>query len=243
MKTRLSTILFILICCFVEADDLPRFMIKFPTRGRFEQFFTTLDLYYSHLSNKYPYHFVISCDSDDPVMNSPEAIAKLLTYPNLSFYFGKSKSKIEACNADLDKHMDFDVLILASDDMIPRVVGYDDFIAYFMLGLFPDYDGVLQFDDGFQHEAVNTFPIMGKKYFDRFGHIYDPSYKSLFCDNEMTEVSRMLNKCIYIDKVLIEHVNPWTGKVQADQLFLHNETYFWLDQQNYIRRRALNYWL
>jgi hypothetical protein len=225
----------------LEAADSPKILIKFPTRGRFEKFFSTLDLYYAHLSNEHPFHFVISCDIDDPVMNSPEAIAKLQSYPHLSYYFGNNKSKIEACNADIEKHLDFDILLLASDDMLPRVKGFDAIIAYCMTSLFPDLDGVLQFDDGFQHDKINTFPIMGKNFYHRFNYIYHPSYKSLFCDNEMTEVTHILNKCVYIDQILIEHCHPWASKSDVDELYRLNETYFSADRQNFIDRRAKHF--
>ena len=236
----------LLICLFLfiiglEGLEKPRILIKFPTRGRFDKFFSTLDLYYDKLSKKYPYHFVITCDEDDPVMNNPEAIQKLNTYPHLSYYFGYNKSKIEACNANLEKHLDFDILILASDDMIPKVKAFDRAIVNYMKKEFPNFDGILHFDDGFQHKNIVTLPIMGKKYYERFGYIYHPSYVSLFCDNEMTLVAQMINKLIYINLLLIEHQHPLANKANYDSLYEKNDVFYERDRKVYFERYRRNF--
>lgn len=119
LKNFLFLLVFFFYPDFSFARSDPSILIKIPTRAREQRFFTVLDQYYSKLSNKLPVHFVISCDEDDQVMNRDSVRAKFATYKSLSYYFGNSKSKIEACNKDLEKHPDFDILILGSDDMIP----------------------------------------------------------------------------------------------------------------------------
>jgi hypothetical protein len=102
---------------------------------------------------------------------------------------------------------DFDILLLASDDMIPEIPGYDAIIKNTMLQTFPDYDGVLWFFDGHRKD-LNTLCIFGKKYYDRFGYIYNPEYKTWFCDNEFTVVASMLQKQAQIPQVIIRHCHP-----------------------------------
>lgn len=218
-------------------------LIKMPTRGRFDRFFETLDLYYQKLSNKVSYHFVISCDIDDPVMNSEETINKLKTYPNLSFYFEDNKSKIEACNRNIDSHLDFDVLLLASDDMIPVQDGYDEIIVSNMKHYFPDTDGVLHFNDGVRGEGLNTLSILGKNYYSRFGYIYYPEYRSFYCDDEFMQVSRLLNKVVYIDSVIIQHKHFSFGDAPIDDLYIRNDQYWGHDGNLYRQRQAINFGL
>jgi hypothetical protein len=226
MKQFLVAIFFL---ASLASEEHTTLLIKIPTRSRFTQFFNTLDQYYSKLSNKISYHFVISCDVDDPIMNSKEAIDRLSHYPNLSYYFGPNKSKIEACNSDIDKHLDFDILLLGSDDMIPVMDGYDEIIVSSMKQFFPNYEGVLHFNDNLQGEKLNTLPILGKNYYDLFGYVYYPEYVSLYCDTELTDVSRILRKVQYIDLVIIEHRHPAAGKGR--------------DYNLYLQRSAINFFI
>lgn len=218
-----------------------KLLIKFPTRGRFERFFETLDQYYKKLSNKVPYHFVISCDIDDPAMNCEKAIDKLKSYPNLSYYFADNKTKIEACNRNINPQLDFDILLLASDDMVPIVDGYDEIIVSAMLKYFPDMDGVLHFNDGKQGNTLNTISILGKKYYRRFGYIYYPEYCSFYCDNEFMIVSRMLKKEVYIDSIIIEHRHFSYGKGNIDDLYIKNDQYWKRDYDLFINRSTKNF--
>lgn len=230
-------IIFLISGNFLEAAA-PKLLIKFPTRGRFEQFFNTLDLYYKQLSKIVPYEFVISCDLNDPVMNSEEAITKLNTYPHLSYHFSDNHSKIEACNQDMDFYDDYAVILLASDDMIPIKKGFDLVIMSAMKTHFPNYDGVLHFNDGYQGNHLNTLCIMGKNYYKQFGYIYHPDYKSFYCDAEFTQVSYMLNKAKYEDIILIEHRHPANGKAENDLVYLRNQNHIAADAETYFERQA-----
>jgi len=216
-------------------------MIKFPTRSRPKQFFEVLDKYYYYLSGKHNVCFVISCDTDDLSMNNPQSIQKLESYDNLFYYFGDNKTKIEACNADIDKHMDFEILLLASDDMIPHTKGYDNIIIEKMKIKFPNLDGILHFNDGHIKNRISTYPILGKKYYQRFGYIYHPSYKSLYSDQEYTIVSRILRKRYYNRKILFTHKHYLHREAEKDPLYTRNEKFDNLDYNTFIQRRRKHF--
>ena len=136
-----TVLIFILLLnSMMVAFDSPKILIKIPTRSRPDRFFKYLDQYYNKLSNKYPCCFLISCDLDDATMNNKLVIDKLLKYPNLFFYFSVNKSKIEAHNRDIEKHLDFDIFIMGTDDTWPEVKGYDEIIVQAMWKHFPDFD-------------------------------------------------------------------------------------------------------
>lgn len=217
-----------------------KLLVKFPTRARKDKFFHTLDLYYSLLSDIENTKFVITLDSDDVIMNSIECRERLNGFPNLSYYYGESKTKIEAVNADMESQKDWDILLLASDDMIPVVKGYDDTIRSDMMKHFPDTNGVLWYNDGYVSH-LNTLSIMGRKYYDKFGYIYHPSYKSFWCDNEYQDVFYILNCYCKFDRVIIKHEHPtWTGRGN-DQLYRENSIYYNSDQRNYEERKKRNF--
>lgn len=182
-----------------------KILFKYPTRGRPLKFFRALETYYKLMSGK-DFEFVISVDEDDTHMNNKEVIAVLENFPNLSVNFGNSKNKIEAINADM-KNKNFDILVLVSDDMIPEIKGYDDIIRSEMKSKYPDTDGVLWFFDGWRRD-LNTLCILGKKYYDRFGYIYHPEYKSFWCDAEFTDVANALGLQTFYEQVIIRHLHP-----------------------------------
>ena len=216
-----------------------KILIKFPTRNRPEKFLKTLNQYYSMVNDIDNIRVIVTCDADDVSMNNSEMISTLNTFKNLSYFFGNNETKIEAINADMVD--DFDILILGSDDMIPVFDGYDSLIRNLFAEHFPDGDGVLWFDDGTQGNRLNTLCIMGKKYYDRFGYIYHPSYKSLYCDNEFTEVSKRLGKVIFIDKCIIRHEHPNNDISLTDELYLKNDSYLEEDKKTFMRRLNRNF--
>ena len=216
-----------------------KLLIKFPTRSRPEKFLRVLDLYYDNLRD-FNFEFIISCDLNDSSMNNINMIEKLNSYPYLKYFFADNKSKIEAVNNNLT-NTDFDVLLLASDDMEPVKPGYDVVIKNHMKSFFPDTDGVVWYNDGFQGSKLNTLCILGKKYYERFGYIYHPSYKSLYCDTEFTLVSQRLNKTRYIDECIIKHKQYSIVKEQPDNLYIKNDSLESVDKQNFQERLKINF--
>jgi hypothetical protein len=169
-------------------------------------------------------------------MNNQEVIDKFKTYNNLSVDYSNNKSKIQAINYGIDEHL-FDILVVASDDMIPQTKGFDNIIRDKMNEYFPNYDGILWFNDGYQGNNLNTLPILGVEYYDRFGYVYHPSYKSLWCDNEFMEVANKLNKQVYINDVIIKHEHQvWSGE-KWDELQIINDSFNDVDKNNFIRRK------
>jgi hypothetical protein len=197
-------------------------LVKFPTLNRTTQFFNTLYKYYKMAENLDNMKFVITIDESDHSMNNEKVLNGLKTYPNLECHIGTSKSKIDAINRDLDKIHNWDILLLASDDMIPQVLGYDEIIRNDMKKYYSDLDGILWYNDGHQKNNLNTLSILGKKYFDRFKYIYYPEYKSEWADNEFTRVGNLLKRQTYIDNVIIEHQHPNWGYGQNDHIHFDN---------------------
>jgi autotransporter strand-loop-strand O-heptosyltransferase len=201
-----------------------KLLIKYPTRGRKDKFFTTLDKYHEYCSDIENTTFLISIDSDDIDMNNEDTIKKITEYKNTKLVIGYSLSKIDAINRDLsDFAYDWDIVLIAADDTIPQIIGYDNIIRDNMLFNYPDTDGILWFNDGFQGNMLNTLCILGKKYYQRFNYIYHPDYKSVWSDNEFMAVGNILKKQSYIDQVIIKHEHPFWGYGPTDYVHDTNE--------------------
>lgn len=214
-------------------------IVKFPSRGRREKFKKVLEMY---LKTSSSVTFLVSLDVDDHTMNGIEN--EWRSQDNIIWVRGKSDGKIHACNRDIDKIADWGIIVLASDDMIPKVRDWDKRIISEMAANFPDGDGVLHFNDGYTGDRLNTMCIVGRKYYDRFGYLYNGEYRSLFADNEFMEVSRALGRAKYFNEVLFAHEH-WTnnGRVQRDQTYNRNDALYKYDQNIYNRRKAMNFGL
>lgn len=216
-------------------------LIKFPTRGRKDKCLATFRKYHEMCADVSAMRFAVSIDHDDREMNDPAVVQQLEALGHTSVVVGTSRSKIEAVNRDMERFTGWDIVLLASDDMIPQVAGYDAVIRERMQQYFPDTDGVLWFNDGFLGKKLNTLCILGRKYYERFGYIYYPGYRSTWCDNEFTDVATALGKQRYFDEVLIRHEHPDWGYGQQDHIHHQNLSDLRHDKKLYKKRRAVNF--
>ncbi len=216
-----------------------KLLIKWPTRGRPDKFFAVLAKYRAMLSGRHIVRFVVTCDEDDASMNNPEVKGRLHAVPNLRFSFGRHAGKVAAINDDMD--VDFDILLLASDDMIPIAHGYDDVIASQMAKHFPDLDGVLWFNDGFVGRKLNTLTIMGRRYYQRTLYVYQPDYVSLWADNEFTAVADLLGRQVYFEDVIIRHEHPSNVHEKMDGVYRRANASNRRDKSLYEERKAAGF--
>jgi hypothetical protein len=186
--------------------------VQFPTFGRPEKFLKVLEQYTLWASGKNELFFNINCDMADLSMTSHFMVEKIREvfdlYRNLdidyAINFDPDTEKISAIN-DHATDKPFDIIICASDDMVPKIRGWDEEIVRAMDTHFPDYDGCVHFDDGNTNGQLITFSILGRGLYETFGYIYHPDYKSLYCDDEFTQEVRRMGKEAYIPKVLFSH--------------------------------------
>lgn len=202
---------------------MSKLLIKFPTRNRPEKFKTVLKKYIDFLSGNHDVRFVITMDNDDETMNNKDmkTFLKRLRKKgvDLVYHYGESKTKVEACNANLENES-ADVLMLVSDDMIPQAKNYDEIIFELFSKAFPNFDGGIKFHDGLRNDILMTLPIIGWKLYEKFGYIYHPEYTSLYCDTEQTISLQMMGKLGISDICLAKH--EWTSE-PFDELHARNE--------------------
>ena len=221
-----------------------RVLIKFPSRSRPDKLLHALFLYTFKCSNRPDTAFLLTLDEDDTSM-TPEIldeIRRLLEPFEHRIVVGKSENKIHAINRDMDQAPPHDILLLASDDMLPVVRGYDEIIRGHMREFYPDTDGVLWYNDGYAGDKLNTLVCMGRTYYNRFGFIYNPAYKSFFCDNEFMDIAAATGKQRYFPLCIIRHQHPAnTGDAPDDDLYRRNQRYWKEDQRVYFHRKSYDY--
>ncbi len=226
-----------------------KILLKCPTRSRPQQVISTLGKYIQLATQKDKIGIAVSCDEDDTSMTRNlvkeelERTLKQVAWHRV--FFGQNKSKIQACNANMSEvEYPWDIVVLVSDDMIPQVSGWDDVIRNHMISRFPDTNGILWFNDGCQGEKLNTLCIYGRRMYEELGNIYEPEYKSLFCDTELSDRCRtdLKDRCLYVSSCIIRHEHPGTGFPQKnDALYQHNQRFWSEDMMTYIRRKRYAY--
>lgn len=216
-----------------------KLLIKIPTRERRHQFFAVLAKAQRMRRNK-DTRFLITLDSNDAVMNNESVRKAIGLWGNLEYIYGESNNKIHAVNRDMDRAGEWDILLLLSDDMHPAHEGYDQIIIDSFKKHFPDTDGILWINDGYTGNKLNTIVCIGKKYYDRFGFLYNPVYRSLFADNEYTDIAVRLKKYHYMEESIIRHQHPMnTGRRNdMDRLYQKNDSYFHHDKKLYFYRKS-----
>lgn len=226
-----------------------RILLKCPTRSRPQKVMATLNTYVRLANRPDLLGVAISCDTTDSTMTrglvQEELHRTLAPTAWHRIFFSPNTSKIQACNANMSEiDWEWDIVVLVSDDMIPQVKGYDDVIRNHMIARFPDTNGILWFNDGARGQELNTLSIYGRAMYNHLGCIYRPEYKSLFPDNDLTDMCKttLADSCLYIPYCIIRHEHPGTGFLQhLDALYHHNQVFFREDMLTYISRKTYKY--
>lgn len=219
-----------------------RLLFKYTTRSRRSNFLRGIDSIINNLADKENYHIYTTFDVDDDKMRPLPEIKG-----NHTYIAGTSKSKVDAINRDMDfinSQYDWDILVNMSDDVVFVEKGFDNIIRKefivkdneqatdFELNL----DQVIHFPDGNRSDLL-TVSIIGREYYNRDNYIYNPEYKSLYCDNEAMEVAKIRGCYKYVDKVIFNHLHPAYSKGVFDAQYQHTESFGAQDFETYLRRK------
>lgn len=216
-----------------------RFLFNFASRSRPDKLFAALDNIYQKASNE-EFNVIVTLDIDDNTCNTKTIRDRLMAYPNLKPYWGFSNSKIDAINKNVCfAPEDTGCIINMSDDMFWLADNFLTEIRKDVEEHFSDTDFFLHYPDG--KTKLCTMSIMGYEYYKRFGYIYHPDYKSLYCDQEAQEVAQILGKYKFINKPLFEHRHPVWGKAQWDDQYRYTEGFYAQDNQVFLARKAKNF--
>jgi hypothetical protein len=217
-----------------------KILVKFPTRSRPHKFLSALHAAHSKAADNENIKYLVSYDFNDASMT--EAVKnRAKQYLNVRMISGHSRNKIHACNRDIDQEPEWDIVVLLSDDMICEYVGWDEVLRK---EFSKTLDLCVHHSDGYAGERLQTMVIFGRKYYDRFGFLYNPEYISLFCDNEQHEVAQKLKKYKYFPQVLFKHQhyanNP---QIFKDKQYVYTEKFYHVDEKTYQRHKAANFGL
>lgn len=218
-------------------------LFKLASRERPERFLDTLHNLYDTIANIE--HFTIYCvlDLDDPALEQYKEILRQAKYLSVLVDYGTSTGKINAINRPVQGQWD-GILVNWSDDMKATIYGFDQYIRMQFEEHFPDGDGLIHLEDCDAKDRVPTLHIVGRKYFDRDGFIYNPVYESLFADNEAMEVAILRGRYKYVPGLVYQHLLPSYGHLPEDAMYRRQQDIGWTrDQAIFNERKARNFYL
>ena len=216
-----------------------KILVKIPTLRRPQQLIESINSFLDNAHNKENIYFVVTIDINDEITNNSEVIEQLNSYKNLTICKANTESKIDAYNLHIDP-VQFDILILSSDDMIVVQKSYDQIIIDTMTKYFPDLDGVLWFDTA-DTKRTNTLAIIGKKLYDQIKPLYKYCYTGYYCDDEFGQIAMKLGKMIRIDRTLIKHKVPDHLSMSDDSTYLKSLSYAIKDKTVYKIRKKIQF--
>lgn len=162
----------------------PSISIIHPSRGRSEKSFNAIKLFLHHSGGENNIEVIVSVDEDDPHLSHYKRSH------NGNVIVNKNRSAVDAIN-NAAKVSKGDILMVVSDDT-DSPVGWRSQLLNIIAG---KKDFILKTQDGIQKWII-TMPIMDRTYYNRFGYIYYPEYKHMFCDTELTMVADLTGRKI-----------------------------------------------
>lgn len=215
-------------------------LYNFATRQRAKQFYEVLDKM-RELSATDNYTVLVKLDITDKTDYNEQRLKE--SYPEVTLLRANHESKIEAINngvyaSDIIVNISDDIRFTAKhfDNMIREYCGADDFV------LFPEPYAESQHSKG-KNERIAVVSVIGIEYFSRFNYVYFPGYKSFFCDNEQTQVARIIGRLKEVNDIIFYHKHPTAGYKNNDQLYTQNMRWWQHDKEIYYERRAIDFGL
>jgi len=230
----------------------PIITIIHPSRSRPEMAFETAKNWMYKALSPEGIQYVLSLDTDEPMMEEYDRLFnfdEILPLPARDSFvkcIAPNKTAVEAINVAMkalclmkseggynvifprrstgldnsEKDKSNNLIIVVSDDFdCPK--HWDDFLRSHLKAM---QDYIVKVDDGNQPWLI-TLPIMDRVYYNRFGYIYNPLYKHMFCDTEMTAVADMLGKTVNLidPNYVFRHKHYTTGGMTKDAINEKND--------------------
>lgn len=225
-----------------------KILFNLPTRSRPEQFEKCLNKLVKAIGSWDEVGIIIKLDNDDLTLDKYLNLIHEIKYSTtfllpIFIEYGKSPNKIAAQNRNIEKY-DWDILVNWSDDIMAFRGEIEDEIRkpFEKHGL----DWCPGFWDGYRQDELPVVAIIGREYFNRFGYMYYPGYESLYADNEMETVAKMLGRFEFIrEPLLFTHEHPNNTGAPRDEMYNKNESpyYYEKDGALFEERRIINFGL
>lgn len=213
-----------------------KLLIKIPSRERPAELKEVLDAVFNLKSPYGDTTVLVSADNDDATMADFK-----YDHPIVMIY-GERTTKVGAINRDIER-LQWDVVLVLSDDMIPVVTSFDTIVRAQMTIASDTLDACLWLSDGKQ-DRIPTIACMGRKYWETHGRfIYDPRFRSYCCDDAQLLLAEHEGKMHKVDGPFALHLHSMHNTMGSvgrmpDRLLSHNQRDKKADKEELKRWKA-----
>lgn len=211
-----------------------------PSRKRPLYAFKTFTQWMNHSEHPLNIEYILSVDNDDPTLQ--EYNWEFRHTLNIRFEYNNNRSAIDAIN-NAAKTAKGELFVVVSDDF-DAFTSWDTFLLEKLEGL---NDFIVKTNDGYLgNNWLITLPIMDRTYYNRFGYIYYPEYRHLWCDTEMTVVAKMIGKTIdlqhFTDKIF-KHRHHTIGEMEKDEIAIKNDSTWDQGKSLFLERYDVDFYI
>jgi len=111
-----------------------------------------------------------------------------------------------------------DIIMYGADDMIFRKKGWDDIVRA-DFEKYPDHILLVHSYDGIQGENCAAFGFLHRKWVETLGYLFPPHLAVVYQDNWLGDAARSLDRKIYYDFMIVEHMHQCVGKAPMDPTY------------------------
>lgn len=186
-----------------------KFSLIHPSRQRPNKSFNAIQKWCEFGQEK-DFEVIVSLDESDPLLNTYKELYSRNKYVNL--IVNPNRSAVDAIN-NAAKVAKGEVFIVVSDDT-DTILRWDAVLRG-VIGSRKDF--VLKVHDGIQ-DWLCTMPIMDREYYNRFGYIYYPEFRHMFCDTLLTHQADALKRMIWRNDIKFDHLHYSVRKSEKDDV-------------------------
>lgn len=197
-------------------------LFNFASRSRPAKFNALVNQIYEYCTE--PFTILAKVDFDDIKLKDYD-LSRVHAVKSLS------NSKVHAINRDIPKE-GWDILIDISDDFRFTRPGFDNIIREHC-----GPNDVLHFPEPFAQDRIIIMAVMGFDYYNKYGYIFNPAYKSLFCDDELTAVAKKVGAYKFINEDIFRHEHPAAGYGKPDRQTMITEAFWHQDKRTFEKRK------
>jgi hypothetical protein len=208
-----------------------------PSRQRAKRAYSVFRKTIDNAFDKSKINYILSIDNNDPQLQEYVSLFSSQSCVLISH----NTTAVEAINSGAKmavKDGNTDILMVISDDNDSMPAHWDKII-------FDATDGktfwVLKTFDNTQKWII-TFPIMDLAFYNKFGYIYNPDYKHMFCDTELASICDMLECVITRNDIIFPH-NHYTNGFEKDAVNEKNDLTWKQGEEMYFKRMKENFGL
>lgn len=111
-----------------------------------------------------------------------------------------------------------DIIMYGADDMVFRRKGWDDLVRA-DFAKYSDHILLVHSYDGIQGENCAAFGFLHRKWLETLGYLFPPHLAVVYQDNWLGDAARALNRKVYYDFMIIEHMHQCAGKAPMDATY------------------------